>query len=149
MCTPRPLSALQHWAYCPRQCGLIHLEQAFDDNLHTLRGNAVHAQVDRPGFELRRGLRVERALPLFSDRPGLVGKADTVEFEADGTPYPLARRRAPSTGRAWVETKSPGVIDNTLGFTIAPTTVRLKVEQIQLVSGVGHVGLGRIGLQGA
>jgi hypothetical protein len=120
MWTPRPLSALQHWAYCPSQCGLIHHEQAFDDNLHTLRGNAVHAQVDRPGFELRRGLRVERALPLFSDRPGLVGKADTVEFEADGTPYPLARRRAPSTGRAWVETKSPGVIDNTLGFTIAP-----------------------------
>ena len=86
---PLPLSALQHWAYCPRQCGLIHLEQAFDDNLHTLRGNAVHAQVDRPGFEVRRGLRVERALPLFSDRLGLVGKADTVEFEPDGTPYPV------------------------------------------------------------
>lgn len=86
---PLPISALQHWAYCPRQCGLIHLEQAFDDNLHTLRGNAVHAQVDRPGFELRRGLRVERALPLFSDRLGVVGKADTVEFEPDGTPYPV------------------------------------------------------------
>lgn len=84
-----PLSALQHWAYCPRQCGLIHLEQAFDDNLHTQRGNAVHAQVDRPGVELRRGLRVERALPLFSDRLGLVGKADAVEFESDGTPYPV------------------------------------------------------------
>ena len=86
---PLPLSALQHWAYCPRQCGLIHLEQAFDDNVHTLRGHAVHAQVDRPGFEVRRGLRVERALPLFSDRLGLVGKADTVEFEPDGTPYPV------------------------------------------------------------
>lgn len=84
-----PISALQHWAYCPRQCGLIHQEQAFDDNVHTLRGNAVHAQADRPGFGVRRGLRVERALPLFSDRLGLVGKADTVEFEPDGTPYPV------------------------------------------------------------
>jgi CRISPR-associated exonuclease Cas4 len=28
---PIPLSALQHWAYCPRQCGLIHLQQAVDD----------------------------------------------------------------------------------------------------------------------
>lgn len=84
-----PLSALQHWAYCPRQCGLIHLEQAFDDNLHTLRGNAGHAQVDRPGFEVRKGIRVERALPLFSDRLALVGKADTVEFEPDGSPYPV------------------------------------------------------------
>jgi len=84
-----PLSALQHWAYCPRQCGLIHLEQAFDDNLHTLRGQAVHAQVDQPGVEERCGLRVERALPLWSDRLGLIGKADLVEFELDGSPYPV------------------------------------------------------------
>lgn len=86
---PLPLSALQHWAYCPRQCALIHLEQAFDDNLHTLRGQAVHRQVDDPGVEIRRGLRVERALPLWSDRLGLIGKADVVEFEPDGTPYPV------------------------------------------------------------
>ena len=86
---PLPLSALQHWAYCPRQCGLIHLEQAFDDNLHTLRGQAVHSTVDKPGVEVRAGLRVERALPLWSDALGLIGKADVVEFEPDGTPYPV------------------------------------------------------------
>lgn len=86
---PLPLSALQHWAYCPRQCGLIHLEQAFDDNLHTLRGQAVHQQVDQPGMEIRKGLRIERALPLWHDSLGLIGKADVVEFEPDGTPYPV------------------------------------------------------------
>ena len=86
---PISLSALQHWAYCPRQCGLIHLEQAFDDNLHTQRGQAVHAQVDKPGVEERKGLRIERALPLWSDSLGLIGKADVVEFEPDGTPYPV------------------------------------------------------------
>ena len=87
---PIPLSALQHWAYCPRQCGLIHLEQVFDDNVHTLRGQAVHAQVDQPGFELRRGVRVERALPVWHDALGLIGKTDAVEFDpADGTPYPV------------------------------------------------------------
>jgi CRISPR-associated exonuclease Cas4 len=86
---PLPLSALQHWAYCPRQCGLIHLEQAFDDNLHTLRGQAVHQQVDQPGMELRKGLRIERALPVWHDTIGLIGKADVVEFEPDGTPYPV------------------------------------------------------------
>ncbi|MBK7613572.1 MAG: CRISPR-associated protein Cas4 [Burkholderiales bacterium] len=84
-----PLSALQHWAYCPRQCGLIHLEQAFDDNLHTLRGNAVHARVDQPGVETAKGLRVERALPLWHDALGLIGKADVVEFSAAGAPYPV------------------------------------------------------------
>lgn len=86
---PLPLSALQHWAYCPRQCGLIHLEQAFDDNVHTLRGQAVHTIVDKPGVELRAGLRVERALPIWNDRLGLIGKSDVVEFEPDGTPYPV------------------------------------------------------------
>ena len=84
-----PLSALQHWAYCPRQCGLIHLEQVFDDNVHTLRGQAVHARVDKPGVETAKGVRVERALPLWNDAVGLVGKADVVEFLPDGTPYPV------------------------------------------------------------
>ena len=62
-----PLSALQHWRYCPRQCGLIHLEQVFDDNLATLRGQAVHAKADLPGVGTAKGVRVERALPLWHD----------------------------------------------------------------------------------
>jgi CRISPR-associated exonuclease Cas4 len=84
-----PLSALQHWHYCPRQCALIHLEQVFDDNVHTLRGQAVHARVDKPGVETAKGVRVERALPLWHDGLGLIGKADVVEFLPDGTPYPV------------------------------------------------------------
>jgi CRISPR-associated exonuclease Cas4 len=86
---PVPLSALQHWHYCPRQCGLIHLEQAFDENVHTLRGQAVHAKVDKPGVETAKGVRVERALPLWNDALGLVGKADVVEFLPGGVPYPV------------------------------------------------------------
>lgn len=86
---PLPLSALQHWAYCPRQCALIHLDQAFDDNLHTRRGQAVHARVDQPGVASEKGVRIARALPLWHDALGLIGKADTVEFLPDGTPYPV------------------------------------------------------------
>jgi len=84
-----PLSALQHWCYCPRQCALIHVEQAFAENVFTLRGQAVHSRVDKPGLEMRAGLRIERALPVWSERLGLIGKADIVEFEMDGTPYPV------------------------------------------------------------
>ncbi len=84
-----PLSALQHWHYCPRQCGLIHLEQVFDENVYTLRGQAVHAKVDKPGVETAKGVRVERALPLWHDELGLVGKSDVVEFLAGGVPYPV------------------------------------------------------------
>lgn len=86
---PIPLSALQHWIYCPRQCGLIHLEQAFADNIHTARGQAVHHLVDTPGYEIKSGVRVERALPLWSDRLNLIGKADLVEFHPDGCIYPV------------------------------------------------------------
>jgi len=86
---PIALSALQHWSYCPRQCALIHLEQAFAENVHTLRGQAVHQTVDTPGFETRAGCRLERALPLWCERLGLIGKADMVEFQPDGTPYPV------------------------------------------------------------
>jgi CRISPR-associated exonuclease Cas4 len=84
-----PLSALQHWIYCPRQCGLIHLEQAFEENIHTARGQAVHHLVDTPGYEIKSGVRVERALPVWSDRYNLIGKADLVEFHPDGTVFPV------------------------------------------------------------
>lgn len=86
---PVPLSALQHWAYCPRQCGLIHLEQTFEDNIHTARGRAVHHLVDEPGYEMKAGVKVERSLPLWSDRYGLIGKADLVEFHPDGAVFPV------------------------------------------------------------
>ena len=84
-----PLSALQHWQYCPRQCGLIHLEQVFEENVHTLRGQAVHTKVDMPSIATAKGVRLERALPLWQDALGLVGKSDMVEFLAGGAPYPV------------------------------------------------------------
>lgn len=96
---PIPLSALQHWIYCPRQCGLIHLEQQFEDNVHTARGQAVHHLVDTPGYEVKRGVRVERALPLWSDRFGLIGKADLVEFHPDGRIYPVEFKHGRKRGR--------------------------------------------------
>lgn len=86
---PIMLSALQHWSYCPRQCALIHLEQEFDENVHTMRGNAVHERVDMAGFETFEGVRSERALPVWSERLGLVGKCDVVEFHPDGRIYPV------------------------------------------------------------
>ena len=83
------LSALQHWSYCPRQCALIHVEQAFDENVFTMRGNAAHERVDDPGFETFEGVRAERALPVWSDQLGLIGKCDVVEFHPDGHIYPV------------------------------------------------------------
>lgn len=97
---PISLSALQHYSYCPRQCGLIHLEQAFEENVHTLRGRAVHARVDEPVVEEMAGVRIERSLGLRCERLGLVGKADVVEFLSDGTPYPVEYKHGPRRIRA-------------------------------------------------
>jgi CRISPR-associated exonuclease Cas4 len=88
------ISALEHWSYCPRQCALIHVEQVWDENLYTLRGRHAHEKVDLPEAERRDGVRVERALPLWSDRLGLVGKADVVEFHGD-VPYPVEYKHGP------------------------------------------------------
>jgi CRISPR-associated exonuclease Cas4 len=84
------LSALQHFAFCPRQCALIHIEQAWAENIYTLRGMRVHEIVNVPDDELiEEGIRVERSLPLYSHILGLKGIADVVEFLPDGTPYPV------------------------------------------------------------
>ncbi|MFN8510608.1 MAG: CRISPR-associated protein Cas4 [Deinococcaceae bacterium] len=86
------LSALQHYLFCPRQCAFIHVEQVWEDNLYTERGNRHHARVDTPRAEMRQGIRFEFALPLWSEKLGLIGKADAVEFEDDGTPYPVEHK---------------------------------------------------------
>ncbi|MDM7324366.1 MAG: CRISPR-associated protein Cas4 [Thermus sp.] len=86
-----PISALQHYAYCPRQFALIHIEQEWRDNLFTYMGTLAHKTIDEPSSLTRQGMRVEYGLPLFSERLGLVGKADVVEFPQD-IPYPVERK---------------------------------------------------------
>jgi CRISPR-associated exonuclease Cas4 len=83
-----PISALSQWGYCPRRCALIHLEQIFEDNIHTLRGEVEHERVHQEEVEHQDGVCIERGLPLWSKRLGLIGKADIVEFH-DGAPYPV------------------------------------------------------------
>lgn len=92
---PIPISALQHYLYCPRQCALIHIEGTFDENLYTLRGQRTHERVDTPGHEMIVGVRLERALPLFSQTLGLTGRADAVEFLEGGTPHPVEYKTGP------------------------------------------------------
>ncbi len=84
-----PISAIEHWSYCPRQCGLIHVESVWDENLFTIKGTAAHERADQPTTRLEKGVRTERALPVWSDRLGLVGKCDVVEFHPNGEVVPV------------------------------------------------------------
>jgi CRISPR-associated exonuclease Cas4 len=95
---PILISALEYYSYCPRQCALIYIEQTFDENIYTMRGNAIHERVDQVASEIQDGMRVERALPLWSHHLGLIGKADIVEFHGE-TPYPVEYKHGPRRER--------------------------------------------------
>lgn len=94
-----PLSALEHWSFCHRQCGLIHLENLWAESARTVEGHQLHERVDLPGLEQRPGLRIARALDLRSDLYRLVGKADVVVFHEEvaypgtGRPFPVEYKR--------------------------------------------------------
>ncbi len=99
-----PLSALQHYLYCPRQCALIHLEQQWADNRHTAEGLLLHKRADTPKAERRRGVRTVTAMPLLALDLGITGKADAVEFHADESgerAFPIEYKRGrPKAHRA-------------------------------------------------
>ncbi|WP_288010265.1 CRISPR-associated protein Cas4 [Kyrpidia sp.] len=83
-----PLSAIQHYSYCPRQYALIHIEQAWAENIYTAKGRWVHERVDEEGAQSQDGIRVLTGLAVWSDRYGLVGKCDRVEIRG-GIPFPV------------------------------------------------------------
>ncbi|RLA14536.1 MAG: CRISPR-associated protein Cas4 [Gammaproteobacteria bacterium] len=84
-----PISALNQYSYCPRRCYLIHSEGLFSDNVHTLRGTHEHERVDQVLHEIKQGIRIEFALPVWSDKLGLSGRCDVVEFHPDGAIFPV------------------------------------------------------------
>src|SRR5207245_5553981 len=81
-----PLSALNHYLYCPRRAALIHVEGIFEENEHTIRGEIAHEHADLPGYEIAKGVLLWRALPVWSERLGLSGKCDIVEVGLDANP---------------------------------------------------------------
>lgn len=75
------ISALQHYAFCPRQFALIHVEQVWEENRFTAEGRVLHERVDSGVAEQRRERRYERGVSLISPRYRLVGKMDLLEIE--------------------------------------------------------------------
>jgi len=75
------LSALQHYAYCPRQFALIHLEQVWAENYFTAHGNLLHERVDSCAPEQRGNTRYERGVAVNSHQLRITGKLDLLEIE--------------------------------------------------------------------
>jgi CRISPR-associated exonuclease Cas4 len=97
-----PLSALQHLAFCSRQCALIHIEQVWAENRLTAEGRIMHERVHEEDSASRGKIRIDYGVSLRSLRLGLIGKADVVEFhlEQDGTwrPFPVEYKRGKPKG---------------------------------------------------
>lgn len=91
------LSALQHYAFCPRQCALIHVEQVWTENRLTAEGRIMHERVHEEGSETRDNVRIERGVSLRSLEMGLSGKADVIEYhlQEDGSmrAFPVEYKR--------------------------------------------------------
>ena len=89
-----PLSALQHYAFCPRQCALIHNEQLWAANFLTTQGDLLHERVDAGEPETRKGVRFERSVHVYSLKLGIGGILDLLEIEtASGIMRPVEYKR--------------------------------------------------------
>jgi len=86
------LSEIEHYRYCSRQWALIHLDGAWSENTSTAVGHIVHERVDRPELRSEGGRNVARGLTLWSDRHGLLGRADAVEFSGGKLPFPVEHK---------------------------------------------------------
>ena len=75
------LSGIQHFKFCRRQWALIHIEQQWEENVHTVVGELMHKKVHDPYLvEKRKGVLMVRALPVSSRSMGVSGECDLVEF---------------------------------------------------------------------
>ena len=97
-----PLAALQHYAFCPRQCALIHNEQAWAENFLTAQGRALHERVDGGEPETRKGVRFERSVHASAEKFGISGVLDMVEHElATGRLKPVEYKRGKPKVGLW------------------------------------------------
>ena len=75
------ISGIQHFKFCRRQWALIHVEQQWEDNTHTVVGELMHKKVHDPYLtEKRKEVIIARAMPVSSRELGISGECDAVEF---------------------------------------------------------------------
>ena len=79
-----PLSALQHYVFCPRQCAFIHTEQEWQENSLTTLGKMEHQRVDTAPGSTRGGSYTARGCYLVCRRLGIRGRADAIEYRSRG-----------------------------------------------------------------
>ncbi len=96
-----PLSALQHYLFCPRQCALIHNEQVWSENRFTAEGQILHKKAHEGPDEHRADGSILRQLYVASKEYNLNGICDIVEVSPNGEVCPVEYKRGkPKSHRA-------------------------------------------------
>lgn len=103
------LSGIQHYAFCPRQWALIHIEEQWNENYLTAGGRIMHNKAhDGEAIEKRGDLIIFRGLKVRSVELGITGQCDVVEFHSNSSgvtlmgyeglwhPYPVEYKRGKS-----------------------------------------------------
>ncbi len=72
-----PISALQHWQYCPRRAALVHIEGLWSENRFTVEGRHLHERAHDPGRGERR--------PGLSTPSAAAGRIVAVQFTSRPT----------------------------------------------------------------
>ncbi|MGN1347286.1 MAG: CRISPR-associated protein Cas4 [Eubacteriales bacterium] len=84
------LSGLQHFAFCRRQWALIHVENQWAENLHTVEGNLMHEKAhDSTLRESRGDLYILRGISIRSAALGISGQCDVLEYHRGTAGIPL------------------------------------------------------------
>lgn len=103
------LSGIQHFAFCPRQWALIHVEDKWAENSLSAMGREMHKKVHSDTrLEKRGDIVIARSLRIASPILGISGECDVVEFHKNKNgvsikgclglyiPYPVEYKRGKS-----------------------------------------------------
>ena len=108
------MSGLQHFLFCRRQWALIHIENQWAENLHTVDGELMHSRTHDEALTEKRGdTIITRGMRIFSRTLGVSGQCDVLEFhsstegveisgwEGKWLPYPVEYKRGEPKEGNW------------------------------------------------
>lgn len=89
------ISGIQHFMFCKHQWGLIHIEDAWQDNVLTFEGSLLHEKVHNPELNESRGdIYISRSVAVISHKYKIHGIIDLIEFVKDENGLYIEERQA-------------------------------------------------------
>ena len=84
------LSGIQHFSFCRRQWGLIHIEDQWAENLRTTEGKILHERAHDTSIREKRGDVISvRGVSVHSAALGVSGQCDVLEYHRHPQGVPI------------------------------------------------------------